>query len=118
MTCANAPALTIVPQLIAEGAEVRGYDPAASEQARSLLPGLQIVDSIEDLLADVDAAVVLTEWSAFRSIHWGEIGPKMRRRLIIDLRNIYETEHLLRHDFEHVPIGRQEPAPPLSAAAE
>jgi len=51
-----------VPQLIAE-ARGEGYDPAASEQARSLLPGLQIVDSIEDLLADVDAAVSADQWS-------------------------------------------------------
>jgi UDPglucose 6-dehydrogenase len=114
----DAPALTIVPRLIAEGAEVRGYDPAAAEQARPLLPGLRIATSIEDLLADVDAAVVLTEWSAFRSIPWGQIGPRMRRRLVIDLRNIYEAEDLLRYDFEHVPLGRQEQTPPLRAAAE
>src|SRR6185503_20191698 len=37
----DAPALTIVPRLIAEGAEVKGYDPAASAQARPLLAGVQ-----------------------------------------------------------------------------
>ncbi len=44
----NAPALTIVGQLIAEGAEVQAYDPVAAEQAKELLPELTLVDTIED----------------------------------------------------------------------
>ena len=114
----DAPALTIVPQLIAEGAQVRGYDPAAGEQGEALLPGLAIAATIEEALADADAAVVLTEWSDFRTISWGKIGPRMRRRLVIDLRNIFETEDLVRHDFEHVPLGRQASEPAMRAAAE
>ena len=90
----DAPSLTIVPQLVAEGAQVRGYDPAAGEQVRALLPGLAIAATIEEALAEADAAVVLTEWSVFRTISWGKVGPRMRRRLVIDLRNVFETEDL------------------------
>ncbi len=57
----DAPALTILPQLIAEGAEVRAFDPAASAQARALLPDLELADSVEAAVRHADAALVLTE---------------------------------------------------------
>src|SRR5687768_665984 len=66
----DAPALTIVPQLLAEGAEVVAYDPQASRQASEFLPQLKLVDRIEAAVAGADAAIVLTEWAAFRSLAW------------------------------------------------
>ena len=104
----DAPSLTIVPQLIAEGAEVRAYDPAAGHQARTLLPQLALTETIPDLLRGTDAVVVLTEWSAFRAIPWKKLAPTMRRPLLIDLRNLYEAQDMVRQGLDYVPLGRQE----------
>ncbi len=64
----DAPALTIVPQLVAEGAEVTAYDPAAAAQARELLPELRLAGTVAEAARGADAVLVLTEWGAFRSV--------------------------------------------------
>ncbi len=114
----NAPALTIVAQLLTEGATVQAYDPAAAEQAKELLPDLLLTESIEETASGADCVVILTEWSIFRSIAWHKLAPTMRRPLLIDLRNICEPRDIIRQGMEYVAIGR--PIIPLSysAAAE
>jgi len=114
----NAPALTIVAQLLTEGASVKAFDPAAGEQAKELLPDLQLTASIEETVAGVDCVVILTEWSEFKSIAWQKLAPTMRRPLLIDLRNICEPKDILRQGIEYVAIGRPVTAPSFSAAAE
>jgi UDPglucose 6-dehydrogenase len=114
----NAPALTIVPQLIAEGAEVRAYDPAAAGQAKEFLPDVRLVDSAEAAVAGASAAVVLTEWSAFRALAWRKLAPTMRRPLLIDLRNLYDPHQMGEQGMEYLPLGRQEVETSFRAAAE
>ncbi len=114
----DAPALTIVPQLVAEGAEVIAYDPQAFHQARELLPHLELADDVEAAVAGADAAVVLTEWGVFRSLTWKKLAATMRRPLIVDLRNIYDAQDMIRQGMEYVPLGRQETEAPFRAAAE
>ena len=65
-----------------------------------------------------DAAVVLTEWSQFRTISWKSLARTMRRPLLIDLRNIYEPEDMVRQGMEHVGLGRREAEQAYKAAAE
>ena len=114
----DAPALTIVPQLMAEGAEVKAYDPAAFSQARQVLPDLALASDVESAVAGTDAVVILTEWSEFRAIPWRKLAPTMRRPLIVDLRNIYDPQDVVRQGLEYVPLGRQEVGTPYEAAAE
>ncbi len=114
----NAPALTIVAQFLAEGAEVHAYDPAASGQARQLLPELKVADSIEAAVAGAEAVVILTEWDAFRQIAWQKLMKTMRRPLVVDLRNIFEPRDMAQLGIEYLPIGRQGGALSLEVAAE
>jgi UDPglucose 6-dehydrogenase len=114
----DAPALTIVPQLLAEGAAVTAYDPAAGRQARALLPGLDLAESAAAALAGADAALILTEWGEFRALPWQKLAKTMRQPLVVDLRNIFEAADMARQGFEYVALGRQEGEPGLRAAAE
>jgi UDPglucose 6-dehydrogenase len=114
----DAPSLTIVPQLIAGGAHVRVFDPASNRQARELLPGAAVVESIEAVTIGVDCVVILTEWSEFRSIQWDKFVPRMRRPLLIDLRNIYTPDEALRQGLEYFGLGRPEYRAFHMAAAE
>jgi UDPglucose 6-dehydrogenase len=114
----DAPALTIVPQLIAEGAELTAYDPAAAAQAREFLPELALVGTVAEAARGADAILVLTEWSTFRSVPWRRLAPAMRRPLMIDLRNIYEPADMVRQGFEYISLGRPEQETALRAAAE
>jgi UDPglucose 6-dehydrogenase len=114
----DAPALTVVPQLLAEGAYVSAYDPAAGVQAQELLPDLPLAESVDAALAGADAALVLTEWGAFRTLPWRKLAASMRRPLLIDLRNLYDPQEMVRQGLEYVSLGRPESEPLLRAAAE
>jgi UDPglucose 6-dehydrogenase len=76
------------------------------------------MDSIADAVRGVDAAVILTEWSAFRSIAWPQLATTMRRPLLIDLRNICEPKDIVNQGMEYIPIGRPSLEPLFKIAAE
>jgi UDPglucose 6-dehydrogenase len=114
----DAPALTILPQLRSEGAHLVAYDPQAHQQARELLPDVSLVGSVEEAVAGADAALILTEWSAFRTLSWRQLVRSMRRPLVIDLRNLYDAEDLVGRGIDYVPLGRRRLEPPAEAAAE
>ena len=114
----DAPSLTIVPQLIAAGAEVTGFDPAAGRQACELLPAMRCASTIAEAIAGADAVVILTEWEEFRSAAWATLGASMRRPLMIDLRNINDPEEIARCGFDYVSLGRPASETAFRAAAE
>ncbi len=113
----DAPALTILPKLIAEGVTVKACDPEASRNAAPLLADVTIVDTAEETLLGVDAALVLTEWDHFRRLNWREIAGTMRAPLLIDLRNIYDPQDIAEQGLRYVSLGRREIQTPLESAA-
>ncbi|MBN9082517.1 MAG: UDP-glucose 6-dehydrogenase [Rhizobiales bacterium 62-17] len=102
----EAPALTIVPALQQRGAAVRAYDPEAMEQARPLLPGVTFCDDAYECVRDADVLVILTEWDAFRALDLKRIRDLLAKPIVVDLRNIYRPEEMLRHDFTYISVGR------------
>jgi UDPglucose 6-dehydrogenase len=114
----NAPALTILPPLVAEGAEVRAYDPAAAATARALLPDVTLAESAAAAVAGADAAVILTEWAAFRTLPWKTLAATMRRPLVVDLRNLYDPAEMQAEGVDYVALGRPDADLAYRAAAE
>jgi UDPglucose 6-dehydrogenase len=114
----DAPALTIVPALAEAGADLCGYDPAAAVQAAELLPDLALAESAEAALVGADAAVILTEWDAFRRITWEKAAARMRRPLVIDLRNMLAAAEMAALGIEYLPLGRRDVEAAYRAAAE
>jgi UDPglucose 6-dehydrogenase len=112
----ESPALTILAELTAAGARVRAFDPAAMAACRELFPDLTYVDGPYEAVADVDAAVIVTEWNLFRALEPARLRQLMRRPLIVDLRNIYEPVRMAEAGFDYVSIGR--PSGLGAAAAE
>ena len=99
----DAPALTVIRELVEAGATVRLYDPVAR-----LPPGtFETVVVCRDPYAATDGAdalVLLTEWPEFRNVDPALI--RLRRPLIIDARNVLDTEALAEHGFTIGSIGR------------
>ena len=62
----EAPSLVLASRLLAEGAEVRAWDPVAD--ASRLLQGVTFCDSVLDAVSGADAAVIVTEWDELRSL--------------------------------------------------
>ena len=110
----DAPSLVLASRLLAEGADVRAYDPAA--KPHELLRGVTLCSSALEAVEGADAAVIVTEWDEFRSIASPEIRDAMRRPLIIDGRNLLDPETTRSAGFDYEGIGRA--SSPLSALAE
>jgi UDPglucose 6-dehydrogenase len=104
----DAPALTIASELLEAGASVVAYDPMPTARDRSaeLVPGLEIEHSAADALRDADAAILVTEWPEFVDLDWSTVGPTMRRRVVVDGRNVLSGEELAAEGFAYSSFGR------------
>jgi UDPglucose 6-dehydrogenase len=83
---------------------VRAWDPVAD--GRSHLHGADIVASALEALDGADAVVVVTEWPEIGELDWSEAASRMRRRLVVDGRNVLDPGALRALGFEYEGIGR------------
>jgi UDPglucose 6-dehydrogenase len=100
----EAPSLVLAGRLLAEGAHVSAWDPVAD--GRLHLDGVDIAASALEALDGADAAVLVTEWPELRQLDWAEAGAHMRRRLLIDGRNMLDVDDMRAAGFEYEGIGR------------
>ena len=111
----DAPSLAIVAGLQDAGAEVCAYDPEGIEQARALMPDIAYAEDPYACAEGADALVLVTEWNAFRALDLERLARIMAQPVLIDLRNVYDSEQARRHGFRYRGIGRANAVPPLSA---
>ncbi len=104
----EAPSLSVIPQLIDNGAEVVAFDPEGMEEARALLPDVTFADNIYACTQGADALVILTEWNQFRAMDLERIRAGMNQPVFIDLRNVYEPDAMRAAGFDYSGIGRGE----------
>jgi UDPglucose 6-dehydrogenase len=102
-----SPALEVAQGLLREGAQVHATDPEAISKAKALLPQVTYHSDPYDALAEADAALVCTEWDAFRTLDWERAGKFMARRLVIDGRNLYSPARMRELGFEYYSFGRE-----------
>jgi UDPglucose 6-dehydrogenase len=104
----EAASLTVIADLTAAGAAVRGYDPAAGHEAKKMFKGdVTIVDSASAALDGADALIIVTEWQEFRSPDFAAIKAKLKTPAIFDGRNLYDPVVLKGLGIEYYPIGRK-----------
>ncbi len=101
----DSPSLAIVQTLLDAGATVTAYDPEGMESAASMMPQVLMKDSAYDAAEGADAIAIVTEWDAFRALDLERIGESMADRVLVDLRNIYPHDEVIRHGFKHIAIG-------------
>jgi UDPglucose 6-dehydrogenase len=110
----EAPSIVLASRLLAEGTDVRAWDPVAD--ASSVLKGITICGSVDEAVRDADAAVIVTEWDELRELARPEIRDAMRNPLIIDGRNLLDPEAATRAGFVYEGIGR--PTSPFGGLPE
>jgi UDPglucose 6-dehydrogenase len=101
----DAPSLDIIPALQAMGASVQAFDPEDHE-ARKMLPGVTFKDGPYEAAEGADALLILTEWDRFRALDLDRIKSLLKAPLVIDLRNIYGAQDMIRRGFRYASIGR------------
>ncbi|HEV2413838.1 MAG TPA: UDP-glucose/GDP-mannose dehydrogenase family protein, partial [Candidatus Dormibacteraeota bacterium] len=103
----EAPSLDIAKVLIAAGATVRAYDPAAVERARTLIPDVEYLKDAYEVASGADALVLITEWNEFRRLDLRRLRQLMRQPVLIDGRNIYDPDELKELGFTYRGVGRE-----------
>jgi len=102
----DAPSLILAPRLLAEGAVVRGWDPLALEEAKQVLRGVELSETLVEALRDADAAVIVTEWDELNGLLTPELRNAMRTPLIVDGRNLLDPGEARAAGFVYESIGR------------
>jgi UDPglucose 6-dehydrogenase len=102
----DAPAITISDALLAQGAQVRAYDPVAMEVAQPLLPNVDMCRDPYSLAQGCDALMVVTEWNEFKQLDLERLRSLMRKPVLLDGRNIYDPALLRQTGFIYHGIGR------------
>lgn len=104
----EAPSLTLIEQLLHEGAILRLYDPAAMKNAKAIVEDSAQIFWCKNALEaseGADAIVLVTEWHQFRSLNFAKIISKMTGNAFFDARNLYNAEDLAKLGIDYICIG-------------
>ncbi|HAZ11914.1 MAG: UDP-glucose 6-dehydrogenase [Bdellovibrionales bacterium GWA2_49_15] len=110
----EAPAIETVLSLLRAGAQIRIYDPVASENFMALISQYSeakgkvkaCIDKYE-VLDHASGVVVMTEWREFKVPDFELLKANMKERVIFDARNIYIPQEVEAQGFTYYAIGRQ-----------
>jgi len=100
----EAPSLVLGARLLAEGVDVRGWDPVA--RPRDLLQGLTLCETPLDAVSGADAAVIVTEWPELKELAREDVRAAMRHPLIVDGRNLLDPQRVRAAGFAYEGVGR------------
>lgn len=104
----EAPALNMIDLLLEEGAEIISYDPAAINNTKKLYGNkIQFALNEYDVLKNVDALVICTEWGIFRNPDFKRMKELMEDTVIFDGRNLFDLEEMNGKGFYYNSIGRE-----------
>jgi UDPglucose 6-dehydrogenase len=106
----EAPSISLIRRLAANGAQINAYDPAARKTAAVFFTDLPeqvaIQDDMMKVLDGADALFLVTEWRQFRQPDFAQIKSKLKQAVIFDGRNQYDGDSLRQMGFEYYCIGR------------
>jgi UDPglucose 6-dehydrogenase len=102
----EAPSIDIAKVLLARGARVRAYDPAAIQRAKELMPDIEYLGDAYAVADGADGVVVVTEWNEFRQLDLERLQRSMRKPVLIDGRNIYDPQRMRALGFTYRGVGR------------
>jgi len=102
----ESSSIAIIQGLLAMGAKVKAFDPAAMEEAKAIFPGLEYGKDAYDVARGADALVLVTEWNQFRRLDLPRIKDLLKSPIFIDLRNVYDPDQMKRLGFNYCGVGR------------
>ncbi|MBA2848560.1 UDP-glucose/GDP-mannose dehydrogenase family protein [Thermosulfuriphilus ammonigenes] len=104
----EAPALTIVAELLAQGAKLKAYDPAAMEEFKRVFPPEKILycDDPYQAAEGADCLVLVTEWNEFRYLDLSRLKDLLKSPRLVDLRNVYNPSRMKEMGFHYTGVGR------------
>lgn len=106
--CRVSPAMAIVENLLAEGAQnIMAYDPKAMDNAKKVLGDkIAYADDAYAAANGADVLAILTEWEDFKHLNLGRLKEVMRTPIIVDLRNLLDPQAVKEAGFAYSRIGQ------------
>jgi len=102
----ESSSMVIIGDLLAMGAKVKAFDPAAMDEAKAVLPEVEYGRDPYDVAKGSDALVLVTEWNQFRRLDLQRIKTLLKTPIFIDLRNVYDPDQMKRLGFNYCGVGR------------
>ncbi|RJP22477.1 MAG: UDP-glucose/GDP-mannose dehydrogenase family protein [Candidatus Abyssobacteria bacterium SURF_5] len=103
----EAPSISIVTELLTDGAVIQVHDPVAMKEAKKLFGNkVKYCERPYDALAGAHALVLVTEWTEFRNPDFERMKRLMAGNVIFDGRNIYQPQTMREKGFVYYGIGQ------------
>ncbi|OXS52321.1 hypothetical protein B1A99_34505 [Cohnella sp. CIP 111063] len=106
----ETPAASVIEALLAEGASVLATDPLGiagfREMYGSLAERISFTVSPGEALLGAHAAVIVTDWDAYRELDWADVKDRMETPVLLDGRNMLDRAEMRRLGFAFMAVGR------------
>lgn len=103
----EAPAITIINELLQRGAKIKSFDPKAVESAKCIFGDkIEYSKNAYEATENTDALLLLTEWNEFRRPDFERLKELMKLPIIFDGRNQYDRNRLVEKGFEYKCVGK------------
>jgi UDPglucose 6-dehydrogenase len=96
----------VIADLLAEGAEVRAYDPLADWRELDWPIKFFAISDVYSVAEGCDALVLVTEWKGIFGLDFHRLRSAMRRPVFIDTRNLFNPLEMSRAGFLYSGLGR------------
>lgn len=104
----EAPALYIIDDLLAAGAEVTVFDPEAIENVKALVGDkISYAKDQYEALEGADALLIATEWSVFRNPDFEKMDEILKSKVVFDGRNLFDLQKMIDLGYYYNSIGRK-----------
>ena len=104
----EAPALYIINDLLAAGAEVTVFDPEAMPNVKNIIGDkIKYAKDQYEALEGADALLIATEWSVFRNPDFDKMDEVLKNKIVFDGRNLFDLEKMVDLGYYYNSIGRK-----------
>ena len=104
----EAPALKIIDSLLNLGVKISVYDPEAIMNTKKIYGNrISYGKNQYDILKNVNALIIATEWNEFKSPDFVRISKLMSEKVIFDGRNLFKPQFMKNMNFDYISIGRK-----------
>lgn len=103
----DSPSIEIVDALQKSGAKLKIYDPSFSDQAKAIFKNIEFSGDPYECCTGAEAVVILTDWTEFKGLNFKALSQKVKQRLLIDLRNMYNVSEVESEGFKYYSVGRK-----------
>jgi UDPglucose 6-dehydrogenase len=104
----EAPALYIIKDLLAAGAEITVFDPEAMDNVKALLGDkISYAKDQYEALEGADALLIATEWSVFRNPDFEKMEEVLKNKVVFDGRNLFDLQKMIDLGYYYNSIGRK-----------